>query len=328
MRPRPAGRRVLALVLCGLVLAVAPGCSKRSTGTPSAGRRIEGPPLGPNAPGEPPRSERVLEVVATTSVVADWLRVVGSVNVHTSVMVDAGLDPVTYLTTPADVEALAGADLVVAVGRGMEPWLEGVRQQAGGKGMLVTLSDGLPERTTPSGAPDPFVWLDVANAKQMVSTLATALATVDPVDQAAFAFSRDAYLTDLDRADKDVRRILGPVMGRGLVTAKETFGWFAARYGLDLVGTVVPSLNGLGDTPPQHLAALLQALPAKQVKAVFAEASVPDASVRTVARDANVKAVVGADALRGDGLGPAGTDSDTFLGVLRHNARSVADNLA
>ena len=313
-------------VLCLLTLAALAGCAKGSSPERSAGKRIEGAPLGPNAPGEPRRSERVMEVVATSSVVADWLRVVGSTNVRTHVMVKAGLDPVAYLATPTDVEAVREADLVVAVGRGLEPWLEGVRNEAGGTARLVTLTDGLPERTTPSGAPDPFAWLDLSNAKRMVATLTDALVAADPEDEPAFAFARNAYSADLDRADQDARRVLGPVAGRGLVTAKETFGWFAARYGLEVVGSVVPSLNGLADPPAQHLALLVQAMKAKQVKAVFAETSVPDASVRTLARDAGagVKAVVGADALLGDGLGAAGTDADTFLGALRHNARSIA----
>jgi len=63
------------------------------------------------------------------------------------------------------------------------------------------------------------------------------------------------------------------------------------------------------------------------VRAVFAESTVPDAGVRALARDAGVKAVVEADALLGDSLGPAGTGTDTYLGALRHNARSVAAHL-
>ncbi len=316
------------MLLCLLAAVVLAGCAQGSSPERSAGRRIEGAPLGPNVPGEPRRSERVLEVVATTSVAADWLRVVGSTNVRTHVVVKAGLDPIAYLATPGDIDAVRGADLVVAVGRGLEPWLDGVRKQAAGTARLVTLTDGLPERATPSGVPDPFAWLDPSNAMRMVATLADALTAADPEDQPAFDFSRNAYSSELDKADQDARRVLGPVAGRGLVTAKETFGWFAARYGVEVVGSVVPSPNGLADPPAQHLSLLLQRMRAKQVKAVFAETSVSDASVRTLARDAGpaVKAVVGADALLGDGLGAAGTDADTFLGALRHNARSIAAN--
>ena len=269
----------------------------------------------------------MIDVVATTSVAADWLRVVGATNVRTRVIVKAGLDPASYLATSADVAAVQRAELVVAVGRGLEPWLDAARQGPAAGRPLVTLTDGLPERTTASGAPDPYLWLDLANAKQMVTTLTAALVAADPADETSFTAARDAYIASLDATDGEVRRVLEPVKGRGLVTAKETFGWFAARYGLETVGSVVPSLDGRADIAPQHLATLRQAVQAKQVKAVFAETSVPDDSVRRLAQDAGVKPVVGADALRGDGLGPAGTATDTFLGAMRHNARSIADNL-
>ncbi|MEO5679532.1 MAG: metal ABC transporter substrate-binding protein [Acidimicrobiales bacterium] len=313
--------------LCLVLVAWVAGCSTGGRSTPSAGRRIQDQPVAPVAAGEPSRSERVLDVVATTSVAADWLRVVGNTNVRAHVLVKAGLDPVSYLATSLDVEAVRRADLIVAVGRGLEPWLDPVRQAAGPPRPILTLSEGLPTRATASGVPDPFLWLDLANAKQMVAALTTALAAADPADEAAFRFAADAYATELDRGDAEVRRLLDPVAGRPLVTAKETFGWLAARYGLDIIGAVVPSLDGRADIPPQHLAALRRSIGSRQVKSVFAEASVPDASVRMLAQDAGVNAVVGSDGLLGDGLGQAGTETDTFLGAVRHNARSLAANL-
>jgi len=303
-------------------------CSKEPPPERSTGRRIEDARPSPSATGPAQRSERVLQVVATTSVVADWLRVIGSTNVRIQVVVKAGLDPVSYQATSVDIADLKKADLVVAVGRGLEPWLEPARAAAGTAKPVVTLSDGLPERVTASGAPDPYLWLDLSNAKQMVAAMTAALVAADPVDETAFNLARDAYTANLVKADEEVRRVLGPVAGRGLVTAKETFGWFAARYGLEVVGSVVPSLDGRADIPPRHAVALQEAIRAKQVKAVFAEASVPDASVRTLAQDAGVKSVVGSGALLGDGLGQAGTDTDSFLGAVRHNARSIAANLA
>jgi ABC-type Zn uptake system ZnuABC Zn-binding protein ZnuA len=320
-------RAILALGLC-LLVATTGGCSKASSSGPPTAKRIEGAPVASSVPGQSPRTEKVIEVVATSSVVADWLRVVGSTNVRTSVVVKAGLDPVSYLPTPLDVEAVKRADLVVAVGRGLEPWLDGVRQQAGGRGQVLALADGLPQRTTPSGAADPFTWLDLANAKQMVATLTSALVAADPADQQAFSSARDAYSGELDRLDQELRQVLAPVAGRGLVTAKETFGWFAARYGLEPVGAVVPSPSGTAKPPPEHLPALVKAIQAKQVKAIFAQATVPEEGVQLLAGSAGVKAVGGADALLGDTVGPAGTGTDTFVGALRHDARSVAANLA
>ena len=166
------------------------------------------------------------------------------------------------------------------------------------------------------------------NARKMVAALTAALVAADPADEAAFNVARDAYTASLEKADEELRRVLAPVAGKGLVTAKETFGWFASRYGLEVVGSVVPSIDARADIPPKHSAELRQAIQAKQVKAIFAEKSVPEASVRVLAQDAGVKAVLGSGALLGDGLGQAGTETDTFLGAARHNARSVAANLA
>jgi ABC-type Zn uptake system ZnuABC Zn-binding protein ZnuA len=312
-----------------VVAGVTTGCSKAApSGGSAPARRIDGAPLGTTAPGRPQRSERVLDVVATTSVVADWLRVVGGTNVRTRVIVKSGLDPTSYLATSADIATVQAADLVVAVGRGLEPWLDAVRTAAATDKPLVTLTEGLPQRRTSSGADDPYLWLDPANAKQMVAAVTAALVSVDPAGEAAYAAARDRYATDLDQADEEARRVLGPVAGRGLVTAKETFGWFAARYGLEMVGAVVPSLDGRADIPPRHLASLRQAVRTKQVAAVFVETSVPDDSVRRLAEDAGIKAVIGPDALLGDGLGPAGTPTDTFLGAFAHNVRSIATHLA
>ncbi len=328
--PLRGAARALGPIFCLLVVAgVTTACSKAApSGGSAPARRIDGAPLETTAPGRPQRSERVLDVVATTSVVADWLRVVGGTNVRTRVIVKSGLDPTSYLATSADITTVQDADLVVAVGRGLEPWLDAVRAAAATDKPLVTITEGLPKRRTTSGADDPYLWLDPANAKQMVAAVTAALVSVDPAGEAAYAAARDRYATDLDQADEEARRVLGPVAGRGLVTAKETFGWFAARYGLELVGAVVPSLDGRADIPPRHLAALRQAVRTKQVAAVFAEASVPDDSVRRLAEDAGIKAVIGPDALLGDGLGPAGTPTDTFLGAFAHNVRSIATHLA
>ncbi|MEJ7764012.1 MAG: metal ABC transporter substrate-binding protein [Acidimicrobiales bacterium] len=325
----PPTLRWIGLAICLMLAASsAGGCSKGSPPERPEGRRIDIAPPGPTVSTQKPRSGRVLQVVATTSVVADWLRVIGSTNVRTHVVVKAGLDPISYLATPVDVGALQRADLVVAVGRGLEPWLEPARKAAGSTKPVVALGEGLPERSTRSGAPDPYLWLDLENARKMVAALTTALVAADPADEAAFNVARDAYTASLEKADEELRRLLAPVAGKGLVTAKETFGWFASRYGLEVVGSVVPSIDARADIPPQHSAELRQAIQAKQVKAIFAEKSVPEASVRVLAQDAGVKAVLGSGALLGDGLGQAGTDTDTFLGAANHNARSVAANLA
>jgi ABC-type Zn uptake system ZnuABC Zn-binding protein ZnuA len=64
------------------------------------------------------------------------------------------------------------------------------------------------------------------------------------------------------------------------------------------------------------------------VKAIFSESSVPPKTAQAVATEAGVKVITGDDALYGDSLGPAGSDGDTYLKMMRHNVRTIVTALA
>jgi ABC-type Zn uptake system ZnuABC Zn-binding protein ZnuA len=309
-------RVVAALVAVTLLAAACTGGRKADS---RSSRRIDGRDLDERAPGEPPRSNRVVEVVATNSVVADLVRIVGSTNVRTHTVVKAGLDPLSYRVTTADREQATRSAVVFGVGRGLEPWLTAL----GGK-RTVLVSDGLPERRTPSGVEDPFVWHDADNAKAILRTLARVLGEIDAADGPAFTFAAEAAVDKVDAADADARRVLGAVAGHALVTTKESMGWFAARYGLVSAGSVIPSPSSAAEVPAQHLTDLKAAVAQQRALAVFGEMSSPAGPALALARETGLQAVTGADALCGDGLGPAGSDSDTYLGCLTHNAREIA----
>lgn len=301
----------------GLVLVAA--CTSSAGGDGRTSRRIQGGVVAPTVPGEPPRTGRVIRVVATTSVVADMARLVGGTNVRTHTVVKAGLDPLSYRITAVDQEQAQRAEIVVGVGRGLEPWLASL----GGPPARL-LSDGLPDRPGADGAADPFVWHDAANGKEMLRTMAAVLGSVDPEDGSAFRFSAEAAAAKVDQADAGARRLLAPRAGRGIVTTKATMGWFAARYGLEVVGSIIPSASSTALVTPQHLTELKAAIQGRGVSAVFGEVSVAAGPPEALAAETGTVAVVGPDALCGDGLGTAGTDADTYVGCLTHNAREIA----
>jgi ABC-type Zn uptake system ZnuABC Zn-binding protein ZnuA len=307
------------IAACVAVLALLAGCTGGPSDDGPSAKRIQGGAPQPLLPGEPPRSSRAISVVSTTSVVSDLVRLVGSTNVRTHTVVKAGLDPLSYRVTTVDKDQAKRADVVLTIGRGLEPWVG----ELGGRAPVV-LSTGLPERATGSGAPDPYVWHDAANAKAIVRAIAGALAAVDPPDGPAFAFSAEAAVGNIDKADEDARRLLAPRAGRAFVTTKETMGWFAARYGLVVAGSVIPSPDSTAAVSPQHLTELKAAMQAKGVLAVFGEVSIAAGPALALARETGVAAVTGADALCSDGLGTAGGHADTYVDCLLHNARELA----
>jgi ABC-type Zn uptake system ZnuABC Zn-binding protein ZnuA len=268
-----------------------------------------------------------LRVVATTTPVQDFVRVIGGDKVALTGILKPNLDAHDYEPSPADLDAIARADVVVANGVGLERWLDDTIRSAGFSGPVVDASKGVPLRHG-AGGPDPHVWHNPRNAKVMAGNIAAALATADPDDAAAYRANLAAYTAQLDALDADVARRIDGLANRKLVTDHDAFGYYVDRYGLELVGTVIPSFDSAAELSGADLRALVAKVKAAKVKAIFAEAELPPKAAATVAREAGVRVVAGPDALYGDGLGPAGSDGATYLGMMRHNTDTIVGALS
>jgi len=271
-------------------------------------------------------------VVATTPQVADFVRIVGGDAITVHQVVKAGVDPHEYEPSPADQEAIRSSKVVFENGLGLESWVAGAVKAAGAKGPVVDTSQGVALRTASSESrqTDPHIWHDPANAKTMVANVARGLTAAVP-DRAADISSRAAaYTAALDALDADVRRQIDtiPPALRKLVTNHDALGYYADRYGITIVGSVIPSFDSQAELSSGQLAALVTAIKAQGVRAIFTESSLPAKTAETVARDAGVRVVAGEDALYADSLGPPGSDGDTYLKMIRHNTRQLVANLA
>lgn len=293
----------LAAALLPAVLALA-GCGTAGAGGPT---------------------DAAVRLVATTTVVADFARAVGGDRVQVTQVLKPGVDPHDYEPSPADLEALSEADLVVENGVGLEAWLGDTVAAAGYAGPVVDTSKGLTIREGPGGESDPHVWHDPRNAQAMVATIAAALAEQDPGGKATYAANARAYrakLAALDRANQAKIRSI-PRQLRTLVTDHDAFGYYCDRYGLTVVGSVVPSFDTSAELSGRQLSDLVRKIRATGVRAVFSEASLPAKTAETVAREAGVQVVGGEGALYADGLGPAGSPGGTYLAAEQHNTDTI-----
>src|SRR5262249_33917072 len=115
-----------------------------------------------------------------------------------------------------------------------------------------------------------------------------------------------------------MRRV--PAAQRKLVTDHDAFGSFARRYGIEVVGTVIPSQTTQAQPSAGDLAQLVRTIRREHVHAVFPESSVNAKLAQAIARETGASA----DAtLYGDTLGPAGSPGATYLGMERHNADAM-----
>jgi ABC-type Zn uptake system ZnuABC Zn-binding protein ZnuA len=272
-----------------------------------------------------------LDVVATTPVVADFVRNVGGDRVHVDQILRPGVDPHDYEPSPADIQAIADADVVVENGVGLEHWLDGTVSSAGFDGPVVDTSRGVAVRKGKDvgGDGDPHIWHDPRNAVVMVAGIEAALAAQDPAGAATYRANAAAYTRKLTALDtEDQAKIASiPAAQRQLVTDHDAFGYYCARYGITVVGSIIPSFDSSAELSGARLADLVTRIRQTGVRAVFSESSLPPRTAETVAREAGVQVVGGENSLFADGLGPLDSPGGTYLGAERHNTDTIVKAL-
>jgi ABC-type Zn uptake system ZnuABC Zn-binding protein ZnuA len=301
------GRRRAGLLAACLVAVLAAGCSG------SGGDRDTG---GPE-----------LRVVATTTQVADLAANVGGDRVRVTSLLKPGIDAHDYEPSPADINAIAHADLILQNGVGLERWLGDTIESSGYDGPVVDTSQGVALRQV-GGEPDPHIWQDPRNARRMAENIERGLATAEPAAAASFEANLTAYSKQLEALDAEVERQTGSLANRKVVTNHDAFGYYLDRYHLELVGSVIPSFDTSAELSGRDIRDLVAKVRATRVKAIFSETSLPPRAAETIGREAGVRVVVGEDALYGDALGPPGSDGDTYLKMIRHNTATIVSNLS
>jgi ABC-type Zn uptake system ZnuABC Zn-binding protein ZnuA len=274
--------------------------------------------------------EKVVSVVTTTTQLTDFARVIGGDRVRVYGVLKANVDPHDYEPSPADLDAIDRADVLLKNGVGLEKWFDTVITSANPKGKLYDVSQGVTIRQGPDDAEpegDPHIWHNPANAILMAATVQRALEVVDPDDKALYQKNLADYTAQLNQLDADIRAQIATLTNKKLVTNHDTFGYYIDRYGLDYVGAIIPSFDTSAELSGREIAAIVAKIKETGTKAVFSESSLPPKTAEAIGREAGVRVVAGKDALYGDALGPEGSDGDTYLKMQRHNTRVIVDNL-
>jgi zinc/manganese transport system substrate-binding protein len=267
-----------------------------------------------------------VQVVATTTQVADWARQVSGDGFEVHQILRPNTDPHEYEPRPADVEALASADIVFRSGGDLDEWVRDAADDAGSHADVIDLSQGLPHPRRVGGELDPHWWHDPRNVVHAVAGMAASLARVAPDRTKQVVARGRQYVAVVRATDAEIARCIRgiPRGQRKLVTDHDALGYFAARYGLDVVGTVIPARTTLAQPSAGELARLADTVQRERVRAVFPETSVSADAARAIARQ------TGADAshvLYGDTLGPKGSRGATYIGMEVANTDSIVRGL-
>ena len=173
---------------------------------------------------------------------------------------------------------------------------------------------------------DPHVWFDPHRVSEALPGLARVLTQDVGLGSAAVEACLSGYVAELEAVDTEIAAKVEqlPVENRKLVTNHEALGYFADRYGFEVIGTVIPTPASMAQANPAGLEELAEIIEHEGIKAIFAETLHSIDDVEALAdRVGDVDVVT----LYTGSLGPAGSGADTYVGFLRTNADLIVDAL-
>jgi zinc/manganese transport system substrate-binding protein len=262
-------------------------------------------------------------VVASFSILGDFVRNVGGDRVDVMTLVGPNADVHVYAPAPADAQMIAGAKLVIVNGLGLEGWLPRLVQSAGGKAAIVVASSGITPLKLGAGA-DPHAWQSVANAKIYVANIRDALAVADAAGAAAFHVNAERYLAELDALDAQVRAAIEKISPerRRVISTHNAFGYFREAYGIDFIAPVGVST----ETEPsaRDVADIIDQIKKAKIPAVFLENMSDDRLIGRIAAETGAK--VGGT-LFSDALTDEKGDAPTYIAMVKHNIRALTSAL-
>ncbi len=284
-------------------------------------------------------------VVATFSIIGEWIERVGGERVEVDVLVGRDGDVHVFDETPRDLLTVRRAEIIFANGLGLEPWLPRIISAAEGDGAVVVLAERLPQRgvrllgadgrqcsvcteSSHGGEHDPHVWLDPAYAAFMIQEIAEILTERDPAAAAYYESNAARYVADLHQLHQRIEQELAtiPKDRRLLVVHHDSLRYFAARYNFIVPGSLLGSQSTEGGDPAtRQFVQLIRFIQSNRIPAVFAERSLPNDLPRQVAREAGLPPPL---PLYTGALGPAGSDGENYIAMMIYNAGAIRRSLS
>lgn len=300
------------------------------------------------------KSDR-LQVVTTTTQLADFTGIVGGDNIELTSLMKPGSSAHHFDPTPGDLLAIGKADVLVMNGVGLDEFIESSIDASGFKGTIIDASTGVDlvaaaaisaegkegdehaeeeehDHSHGHGAEhdhgdiNPHLWTSPQQAEGMVKAIALGLAQADPEHSKDYTGNADSYNEKLSEMSDWIAAQFEkvPAEERVLVTGHDSLRYYLHDYKIDYAGSLLPSFEDNAEPSAAEVDALVAAIKERGVKAIFVESSLSPKLAKTVAKEAGVK-VVDADTLFVDSLGPADSGAETYMSSTLHNTNVILD---
>lgn len=276
-----------------------------------------------------------LRVAASTTFVGDVVATIAGDTADVTTLFPPDADPHAYEPSPRKLAKLDGVRAIFLNGFGLEEGLAARLKNLAAE--QIEVSHGIPARKLDGHdhhdhdghkcvhGDDPHVWVDPVALQTWATNIAAALARLDPPNAPAYAARAEKLQAELAELDTWIRAQVAtiPESRRVIVADHADLGWYAARYGLRIVGTVLPGFSTLAEPSARELAALEKTIRREKAPAIFSSGSVAPALAKRVAADTSAKLVE----LPGCSLGKSGSETATLPAYLRALTTKIVEAL-
>jgi ABC-type Zn uptake system ZnuABC Zn-binding protein ZnuA len=269
-----------------------------------------------------PAASEGLRVLAAETFLADISQHVAGERVIVESILPAGVDPHEFQAAPQDAVRIAEADVLIINGRGYEAWLEKSLEASGGERVLVEASLGV-DALPPD---DPHLWMNPRNVVTYVENIREGLSRADPAGERTYTENARAYVDELRELDQWITAEVSeiPPERRVLITNHDALAAFAAAYGFEVAGVVIPGFTSGAAPSAMQMAELIQLVRSLEAPAIFLDASENQDLAQQIAVESGARVVTG---LYVETLSDATGPAPTYLGMMRHNVRLIVDAL-
>jgi ABC-type Zn uptake system ZnuABC Zn-binding protein ZnuA len=282
-----------------------------------------------------------LNVLASTTFLADIAQNVAGDRAQVESLLSVGADPHSYQAVPADVTKITESNVLILNGVDYEHFIEPLLENADGERLVITASEGIEphqmeehagEEHAEEGeeehgheAGDPHMWLDPNLVMTYVENIRAGLSEADPDGAETYTANADAYIAQLEELDQWIVEQVNtiPAEGRLLVTNHEAMGYFAERYGFEIVAVILPGSSTDASASAQDLASVIEAVKASGAPAIFLDEVENPAFAEQIASETGVKVV---DTLHFETL-TDGEPTPTYIDMIKYNVTQIVEGL-
>ncbi len=276
-------------------------------------------------------SQAQMNVVTTTGMIADLVEHIGGQHVKVKALMGTGVDPHLYKATQGDLRRLLRADLILFNGLHLEGKMQDIFEKMARKKPVFAISDQLnPANLIQHGKhPDPHIWFDLKLWHQAGLRVRDLLIQHDPEHRADYQKQAQTYLTEIEKLDNWVKQQTAsiPEKQRILITAHDAFGYFGQAYGIKVMG--LQGISTAAEFGLQDIKRLKDIIVSNQVKAVFVESSVSPRFIESLVAGTKAEGhelAIGGE-LYSDAMGPKGSATGNYLGMVKHNVNTIVNAL-